>query len=776
MNDYKISQGKIIGENGVPNPPRFFADNRCVCEINELGIAEIDFFSPKTKGHTKIFGRSFWGEMRFYLKENEENHQQNLTHVELLPFGMNAIWKQKDLSFHYTQAIFDDSVCIELQSPSDLPAGFRFKLEFYDDLCFVPQKSGDPRYKSPVERRWDGWSFENNCLQNGFTEEESQVCICIGANISVNATWTERNTKYSLISEELQPNRKYRFMISIEHSKNHAFDKCQRLLQESDKWLNKQYDRYQKISDNLPVLKSPYPYLNDFFAIAPLYHEALKVWEIPGAIRAKTTYYWIWGWDGMTSNDAIAYWGDLEFIQQLLSFYRDYANEKYGIAHAFSRNMEPCDFCGEPAQGMYITLLYLYFSNGGNITPYYDFAVKIFNNICKTETGQLGLCRGTSLFPDFRHLLDETGEDISGFNNTVFYCAARSMSFLASALGDKCTEKSANEITQRIENHFLPLFFNREKQYICCSIDEKTFKQRNVYNANSIKWENNFCDDLIDSVSAECFRFFEKNVVTGAGLREIPAWCHAFDADANQLHCWWPVTGEFYARLINRYDKTDLIDKWIGWVSYWQEKLLCPEGISCYTDTAEPPLDNWNCLSGTWQAYSVRGFYQAAVHAVVGVDSDFGGITVFPYSGKELCLNGFHYENATIDFEMKGSGKYVEKIIVNGYEVIGTNKVPYDVLNQAYNKITVFRSNKPLKGFIASANAVKITEYIYDETKIIAKLFGYSQSYIKLNLTEKSKVLIDGKPVQLTRNPDGLFIVPVNFDSENHEKELRIIL
>lgn len=132
----------------------------------------------------------------------------------------------------------------------------------------------------------------------------------------------------------------------------------------------------------------------------------------------------------------------------------------------------------------------------GDIGPYYAFAARIFRSICKEETGGLGLCRGTSLFPDFRSLLDETGEDISGFNNTVFYCAAVRWLFWRGLQEMRCCSSRADGIAARIEKNFLPLFFDEEKGYIASSIHEKTLEKRNVFNANAIKWENAFCDDL----------------------------------------------------------------------------------------------------------------------------------------------------------------------------------------------------------------------------------------------------------------------------------------
>ena len=92
MKNYSIGRGRIISETGIPCAPRFLADNRLVCEIDGEGIGSISYFSPRTRGNVQVFSRCFWGGMRFFLEEQGKIWPQQLTHVELLPFGMEAVW------------------------------------------------------------------------------------------------------------------------------------------------------------------------------------------------------------------------------------------------------------------------------------------------------------------------------------------------------------------------------------------------------------------------------------------------------------------------------------------------------------------------------------------------------------------------------------------------------------------------------------------------------------------------------------------------------------
>lgn len=112
---------------------------------------------------------------------------------------------------------------------------------------------------------------------------------------------------------------------------------------------------------------------------------------------------------------------------------------------------------------------------------------------------------------------------------------------------------------------------------------------------------------------------------------------------------------------------------------------MCPEGISCYVDDENVPYDNWNCMCGIWQAYSIHDLYNAIIHIVVGVDLDECGLTVYPYSGEEMKLLGLHFvNNMTFDIEVKGSGEFVKSIEINGIVIEGTNKLPVEFSSE-YN-------------------------------------------------------------------------------------------
>ena len=229
----------------------------------------------------------------------------------------------------------------------------------------------------------------------------------------------------------------------------------------------------------------------------------------------------------------------------------------------------------------------------------------------------------------------------------------------------------------------------------------------------------------------------------------MPVWDSAFDGDANQLRSWYPVMSEFYMKLINSGNRRDLIEQWIGWVSYWMKKLTIPEGVSTYINTDEPELDRWDSLCGTWQAFSVRGWYQAIMHGIVGVGIDAGGVTFYPYEGEEIRLKGLHYAGRKLDIEMCGSGKYIEAIVVDGIEIKGTNKLPeVFLLGKDQVAIKVKRVKEPpYEVFIKNAIGVRFDEYSFEEGRICAKLTGAGTCYIKIATKKEIFVKLDNEKV-----------------------------
>lgn len=675
--NYKVEKGIVYSENGLPYAPRWFCDGRIAFRIDNESITEIDYFGPKTNGSLIAFLKRFWRGMTFYTISDNSRKMIRPYKCKIYPFGYEALSEKCEYRI-YTG---EDSIFFAFCPQTDLDVA----VEFYDEFLFYPEtgERADVRYFG-MERSWSKPKFAENTVTCSYSEEGVDTNVAFTANTAISLRRTARNTKNVIDIQKLEKGKEYVFSISFSNGETKIWERY-------DEVWEKQVKRYEKVAENAPVLKSERPLLNQFFQLAPMYHESMKTLDVPGGIRAQSTHYWIWGWDCMTSNESVFYWGDCDFIGQMLDCMRKYADEKNEIAHCFSRDMKNIDPAAPPAQGMYITLLDLYRVAGGDWQQYYPFARNLFNIIAATEVRDTGLCRGISLYPDFRNLIKETGNDISAFNNTVSYCAVRSMEKLAESIQDYETVKIAAAFAERMRNNFEKLLFDADTGFIDSSIDADTYEHRGVPSNNAVKWENNFCKELMKRKAEEYLDFYEKHLISPAGLRPVPEWNECYDADANQLHSWWPIMSEFYTRIVNLSDRPDLMAQYAEWVEYWTEKIMCPEGINCYANEKEVPCDLWDSASGIWQTYTIRGFYNALVHSYVGIDFDENGLNIYPYSSEPVALENLHFGKMTFDVEVCGSGKNIREVWVNGNAMGSIRCVPFDKM-ELKNTVKIVRT------------------------------------------------------------------------------------
>lgn len=676
---YKVKNGVIHTSDGLPYTPRWFCDGRLAFQADNEGIADINFWGAKSD-HYIAFHKRFWGGIRFYSADEKGRTLIKPQKCKIMPFGFES---DSD-SCEYGIYAGNNTIYITFTAKTNCCFG----IEFYNDYLFFPEtrKQKDVRYGGK-EREWSEFIFRDNRLCVSYAREDNKTNVMFTSNALLTYTKREKFGKHILSVERVEAGKEYVFAINFSNDQNTDYQNYKATIEA-------QYERYNTVGKRSPVLKSKHEKLNQFFELGPMYQESLKTTDLQGGVRAQTNHYWVWGWDSMTSNNCSFYWGDHAFMGEMLGFMEKYADER-GIAHSFNEDMSIGEIAPAPAQGMYLCIMDLYRLSGGDISKYYPFAKKLFDIILATEVKETGLCKGYSLYPDFRKLIKESGNDFSTFNNTVCYCSARSMEKIAASMRDEETQRKAGDFANRMKENFAKIMFNEGMGFVDSSVEATTYEQRNVPSGNAVKWENNYCSELFTEVDKQCLDFYEKHLVTKAGLRPHPEWSDCYDADSNQLHCWWPVMSEFYTRLINRFDRPDLIEQYVGWVEYWSEKLSCPEGISCYCDEKEVPFDNWNSAPGIWHGYSIRGFYNAIVHAYIGLDFDEKGLNFYPYSGEEVSIENLHFGDKTFDVSMKGSGTKIDCVVLNNENIGSVTTIPYVMLKDK-NVIEVIRKSESL--------------------------------------------------------------------------------
>jgi len=273
------------------------------------------------------------------------------------------------------------------------------------------------------------------------------------------------------------------------------------------------------------------------------------------------------------------------------------------------------------------------------------------------------------------------------------------MNRLASVIGDIETEELSESIAKKIEKNYLEIFYDTDRHYLISSVEASTFEKRKAYITASLRWENDYYRDLMN--------------------------------------------------------------KWVTWLIYWYNHLTCPETVNCFFDTDDPEdpgshvPNTWQPYF-TWQAFGMRTWFQGIIHGLVGVDTDAGGITIFPYNGKEMELLGLHYLGKTFDFAMKGSGPYIKYIEIDGKKILGTNKVPEEYyIDKEHVQITVWRTaKKPTPVYITYGAGIILKNYSYDNGTIKTQVEGAGLNYLKISSDKIPLVMVNDNPVKVNCNDD----------------------
>jgi hypothetical protein len=752
---YRVEQGVIRTARGIPRGPRWLADGRLAFSWDEQGVGRVEYYAPRAHdGNPVFFERGIFESFRLFLLADGLTYAPAYENTALLPYALTAEWRVEGAVFTLGVYCVDASMVFRVVTPETLPQNFTLALRFYEGTQLTPAETGDFHVSGRgTARAWQAWRQVEDALVGGCVDLPSDGQAATGTTWRLGAstgfTWsrTAHNGCHTLKTGGLAPGRAYLFALTPDPDPEACRSRNRQLLEGFDAALASQGRRYGDAGGRSPTLDCAAPGLGRFFQLAPLYHESLKVTEAPGALRAKTTRYWVWGWDAMISNCASFYWGDGDWIKAMLGFMEATAHPEGGIPHAFTQANTPASLMERPAQGMYICLLHHYFQATGDadtVGRFYPFALQILNRMMEAALPEKGLFAGTSLFPDFPAFMEETGKDVSLYNNALAYCALRAMEVLAALAGDRATETRLQNFLRQTRENFAETFFEPRLGTFVNSVDAETFARRNSVNVGALMWENDFAGELVYQRDAACLAFIERHCVGKAYLRAIPLWDAAFDGDGNQLHCTWPVVDESFVRLANRAGKGDLLQTWAGWVSYWTDQLLCPEGVSYLVETETPATDRWNCEPGTWQAYSLRKWYQDIVHGYLGLVPDWGGFTFAPGGAGGYALQNFHWQGRAYRVLCQGAGAFVEWIESGGKRYEGLWKLPLGWIEGG--RVFVKLCEAPAWDYEAlGCYGAQVTQWRREAAGAALGLRGYGTGLVTLRARKPCRVTVDGR-------------------------------
>ena len=335
----------------------------------------------------------------------------------------------------------------------------------------------------------------------------------------------------------------------------------------------------------VPQVESGNQIFDSLAANIPSLVESLIVRDVPGAMRASATHYWVWGWDTMMASEAYMLGGRSDFVREALRFYRDNAHPALGVGHMFSRDLGVRLAQAPAAQCLYTVMLYQYLTHTDDMATtreFFPFAKQTFERTLST-VNEHGLGKGIALFPDYPQHCGQDGNDLSSFNNSLLYQAARCMESLGPMFEDRELGENAALISRRLEKAFPTLMWDAEKGYIYDSIHSETLEPRKSYAGHALLWQSTFANDLMPDQLAACGRFQAKHHQATRGFLPYPRWDIGWDGDGNQLNQIWATEDAFVTRCLAAAGLQDGLERWIDNCAWFWEQLTVIEGYTSST-------------------------------------------------------------------------------------------------------------------------------------------------------------------------------------------------
>ncbi len=440
-----------------------------------------------------------------------------------------------------------------------------------------------------------------------------------------------------------------------------------------------------------PKFQSNHPVVDSFLANAPDILDSYAVADVPGGMRAADSGYWIWGWDTMVWADAFGELNRLEQMAGVLDFYSRTASRQSGIFHEMHPDLRPYKSMAFAPQCLYAVMLYKYFVYSGNagITgKYLKFAEEIVARAGEFEVGESGLLRGVSLYPDHPEDLEQDGNDISVFNNSIYYQALRALEELEKKMGTQEKSSFYHILAERTRRGF-EKFYDSQAGYFCDSLSAEDFSMRRHYPVYAILYVTEFAEELLNSNRTAVAEFMVKKFSTRHGCRILPLDDSAFLRDGNQLGMYMPSTERFYRVMCHAINpdwnlekfKSDLIENW--------ELLTLPEALTCEYENHGITPDN----PGRKQFFTLKPWVDNWFVFALGIHCDLSGIHFSPFAESGTAVSGLLWHGKTIRIRNCGSSGKVIGITINGKAFPSPECVRWDELPDSA-EIIVLRSQK----------------------------------------------------------------------------------
>jgi hypothetical protein len=694
------------------------------------GIEKIIYYGRQTLGRAAFFGgvsRSAYAKIfKPYLLVDEKAYRLELTRTHIYPGGYRSTFRipEERIEVEHDLVLVNDAILQTvrvIRNPGKKRLRLRISWHEYTRL-------------TPEGRTWGPWTgkmapntWALRIADPELDERATDTMVTIFtekplAKEKAGTTWFGVVGEKPLTTRLMTSGRRYfetgtfvKGSITISalfgHDRTIFRKRATTLSRAGSKESAAMLASWEKKLADFPRLQLGIPAVESFFQLLPLLQESLMPGDLPGGMRASAGTYWVWGWDTLVFCEAYLAAGQANFLRDALDLYHRTAHPTEGVGHQFSTEMETRIAQAPAAQGLYVYALYQYVAYTGDrhaLKRHYPLVLTILK-LAQGSRHPQGYFSGKALFPDLPEYAGHNGHDLSVFNNSIFYQAARTIEHLAGWMKDPATAQIARTYWQDLKKAF-DRFWDKESGYWFDSLDSRNLSPRREHPSHALLCFSPFANELLVDRSAACSRFMAKHLVYANALRMYPLESKAFNGDGNQLGQHYPVGGDLlFLKSSALEGRQDLLERWLDWMKQFWEQNTVPEGVTVEAENEGPQYPD---EPGGKQPFSGKAWYMGIIHAILGVHFDAGGLTFNPGLDRPVEIDRIKYGGRYWNIRTRGKGTYIQRLRVNGREISGTCKIPADVAGGKVMNVEVSRGSKPTGPFqLLSADGAKVSRW-----------------------------------------------------------------
>lgn len=546
------------------------------------------------------------------------------------------------------------------------------------------------------------------------------------------------------------------FVISFGDSPEGCLKEFRDKALNHEEHFNELLERYELVKASTPDAWIPErDGIRQLVRAIPSHIESAKLYELDAIRACATSYYWVWGWDSMVAASEMSKWGDLSYQRKIIDFLSSHRHSDGGVAHRFGRNLEILNVKAGVVDCRFILLAYRHYLETQDetfIQKYYPVLKEVWDNL-EDNCDERGFIKGLGTYPDNPKAMGRTQDSRVAVDTGAFFTAAWIMNILGCKCGDGETASRSEKICRLIEENFLKCFFDEEKGMVFDSFTEKgpdmTYP---VYSL--IPFISREGSTLLMEVAGRIAKFCEANMATSRGNRAIPPW------DANTgtecIHgSWFPYWDSCLAKLWRITGRTEALKNFMGLVDgLWHDFGCVPEFI----DLRDEDKNGRGCLK---IVNGSSGIYKAVLEGVLGIDIDAGGISLLPYSVLESCkIKGLHCGRGVYDFQIEGSGRFIESVKIDGVSIKGTYRIPDELMTPGQHIIeAVYSEHAPGSCLIEDVAGGGLNQPVIREKGLQCEITGYGRKKVVLYCEKNPVVFFNGKEATYVRCADNRVIV-----------------